>query len=532
MALDSRGVMDGFSQGFGLMNSYYDNQHRKEMDLENLEMRKEIQGRQRDEWAHTDKVRSQEADDKTMKSVYAELSSTGAINPDMLPDIGRVYNADKHKLAPELRQWYESEILKKSGNEAIDSGGLGLREGTAKNRDAKIKADEVKNKVVTPKKETAFLERLFGGKELSEEDISVLKNAPTGIQIMGTLEMDQALTEVDKQMEIITAGGNVQVTPEFLGTMNTLYANQIGEGKKIVGIYPGQKEGTVVFELEVEGEEGTYKAPMTSGRGTEADEDNEVKQIPVEDIIDSLQSAKALHMEFKANPQAMNSIKKHGQTLGYIPTVDSYKTYADENGNTIRRNTDTGKDELVVAGRNQPTGLAGAKADGKTDGKADETLVKEWSNHRAMLARGMDPMGGLIAPEAAKEQLSQIDESYALAMFGVADPQLIYDMQAVLAQFGENVSTAKAKQIVMDRYYKQQQQQGQQESLANTLGIGALAGNLQPLNSDRYKRNGGVTPRSLGFGGSAAENPTKNAVKPTSGIDPLNEFADSLSRGR
>lgn len=94
----------------------------------------------------------------------------------------------------------------------------------------------------------------------------------------------EQVDRIDNVMRKISAGG-LPEKQEAIEFFNDLYDSQIGEGKRIVDLYPGQNGG-IIPELEVVGKDGKpYRAPMTANRGTAEDGDNIVKEIPMQDIF-------------------------------------------------------------------------------------------------------------------------------------------------------------------------------------------------------------------------------------------------------
>ena len=70
----------------------------------------------------------------------------------------------------------------------------------------------------------------------------------------------------------LSKGEGSLFSQETVKHMNDFYAPRVNRGnggkKRLAGMYPGQKEGSFVFELEVEDEQvGKRLAPMTVNRG-------------------------------------------------------------------------------------------------------------------------------------------------------------------------------------------------------------------------------------------------------------------------
>ncbi|KXS55194.1 MAG: hypothetical protein AWU57_449 [Marinobacter sp. T13-3] len=87
--------------------------------------------------------------------------------------------------------------------------------------------------------------------------------------------------------------------PDALYSINHLFDHRINRGsggkKRVAGLYPGAEPGTVALDLEVEGEDGAiYNAPLTANRGTEAEGDDEVMQVPVGGLVEQVQGYRVL----------------------------------------------------------------------------------------------------------------------------------------------------------------------------------------------------------------------------------------------
>lgn len=119
-------------------------------------------------------------------------------------------------------------------------------------------------------------------------------------------------------------------SPQFLQSFNKVFENKINRNfgvgftpnyypggqitkKEVAGIMPGKAPGTVVIDLKVSGKDKDgkpfeYFAPATVGRGTD---DDEVKQIPVEQVLGDIQTR-----HFLANDE--NSLNSLNQKLREI----------------------------------------------------------------------------------------------------------------------------------------------------------------------------------------------------------------------
>ena len=153
------------------------------------------------------------------------------------------------------------------------------------------------------------LGKIAQGVDLSDDEMKFMKENP---QYWGALdpEMDSA---IENAQRVIDPSDPMDSNdPEALYSMNLMFGHRInrGEGgkKRIAGLYPGQQEGTVAFDLEVEGEDGKkYNAPMTKNRGVE--DDDEVMQTPVESLINQVQGYRMLRNAFRG-PEAQQNASR------------------------------------------------------------------------------------------------------------------------------------------------------------------------------------------------------------------------------
>ena len=153
------------------------------------------------------------------------------------------------------------------------------------------------------------LGKIAQGVDLSDDEMKFMKENP---QYWGALdpEMDAA---IENAQRVIDPSDPMDSNdPEALYSMNLMFGHRInrGEGgkKRIAGLYPGQQEGTVAFDLEVEGEDGKkYNAPMTKNRGVK--DDDEIMQTPVESLINQVQGYRMLRNAFRG-PEAQQNASR------------------------------------------------------------------------------------------------------------------------------------------------------------------------------------------------------------------------------
>lgn len=341
--LDTRGAFDGFTQGFGLMSNYLQQQKQNERadQLMGLQMRN--QEMREHEFAAQQEDRQRQQDQQQIAQFYQGWAS--GIEAPITPELEAVF--ERNKMADPRH-------------------------------------------LFNPKTEAAvsYAERLAGGE--------------------GRL-----------------------FSQETVEAMNDFYAPRVGRGKggkkRLAGIYPGQREGTLVFDLEVEDDKGfKYNAPMTVNRGT-ADEDDEVAQYDIEQAIGPVMGARQVYQALGANRDKMLGYLRGA---GYLPKEEGrWETFELSDGTRMQRNTKDGKEAVVRepgggSGRSTPAEiqtadwlLAGGVASSKEEawsmvrsakGKSRQDFAMDYAK---MAMGNQDPLGDtqLSADQAFQAGLQLYD---------------------------------------------------------------------------------------------------------------------------
>lgn len=159
-------------------------------------------------------------------------------------------------------------------------------------------------------------------------------------------EVMQSVDYADK----LSKGEGSLFSQETVDAMNTFYGPRVNRGaggkKRLAGMYPGQKEGSFVFELEVEDEQGNKRnAPMTMNRGMEGDDD-EVAQYEIEQAIGPVMGAKSI---YKALGENRGKMMAYLQSSGFLPKEDAkWEQVAGPDGSILQRNSATGEMKSVI----------------------------------------------------------------------------------------------------------------------------------------------------------------------------------------
>ncbi|MHB0820137.1 hypothetical protein ACYCFK_17905 [Stutzerimonas stutzeri] len=198
-------------------------------------------------------------------------------------------------------------------------------------------------------------------------------------------EVEAAVQYADK----LAKGEGSLFSQQTVDAMNDFYAPRVNRGsggkKRLAGMYPGQQEGTFVFELEVEDEQGNKRlAPMTVNRGI-AGEDDEVAQYEIGQAIGPVMGAKSLYQALGQNREKMLGYLR---SSGYLPKeAEKWERVEGPDGAILQRNIATGEMKSVVGRKSAGAGGAYApssdvktleylKANGMSDQEARDELVR------------------------------------------------------------------------------------------------------------------------------------------------------------
>lgn len=187
----------------------------------------------------------------------------------------------------------------------------------------------------------------------------------------------------------LSSGEGSLFSQQTVDAMNDFYAPRVNRGaggkKRLAGMYPGQKEGSFVFELEVEDEQGNKRlAPMTVNRGLEG-EDDEVAQYEIDQAIAPVMGAKSIYQALGQNREKMLGYLR---SSGYLPKeAEKWERVEGPDGAILQRNAATGEMKSVVGRKSVGAGGAYApssdvktleylKANGMSDQQARDELVR------------------------------------------------------------------------------------------------------------------------------------------------------------
>lgn len=219
--------------------------------------------------------------------------------------------------------------------------------------------------------------KIASGMEVDESEIDLLKKYP---KYWAALDPDTDFS-ISKAMNVIDPDMPDDLNdPEALASLNQMFGAEINKGgggqKRIIGAVPSPDGQGLSFELEVIGEDGkSYNAPMTGGRGTEAEGDDWVKSVDLGEAIDQVQGMRMMRMAFQT-PEAQQNASR---MLSVLRGGDSSETWELEEHprlGAIQRNIQTGEIKPVRAGAGSPLDRSGSGGSGGSREYAPSSDVK------------------------------------------------------------------------------------------------------------------------------------------------------------
>ena len=240
---------------------------------------------------------------------------------------------------------------------------------------------EMKKEELQRKRDMEELQFTFGkianGMGVDESEVDLLKKYP---KYWTALDPDTDFS-INKAMKVIDPNMPDDLNdPEALASLNQMFGPEINKGgggqKRIIGAFPAPDGQGLNFELEVVGEDGkTYTAPMTEGRGTEADGDEWVKSVDLGKAIDQVQGMRMMRLAFQTPEAQQNATRM----LNILRGGDSSEGWELENHprlGMIQRNTKTGEVKPVKTGAGSPLDRSGAGGSGGSREYAPSSDVK------------------------------------------------------------------------------------------------------------------------------------------------------------
>lgn len=197
--------------------------------------------------------------------------------------------------------------------------------------------------------------------ELSDQEIELFRRYPKFARALDQMA-DQYVAKAEAVLDPSTPDDLND--PDAIDGLNTLLGDEINKGgdgqKRIIAALPAPDGQSLAFELEVTDKDGQnpYRAPMTAGRGTEAEGDDQIKTVPVESIVNQVAGFKALRQAL-ATPEA----KAYAQKMLHViqgTTPEKWEQVDGPRGSLLQREVNSGKMGQVVAPYNPSSGINAA----------------------------------------------------------------------------------------------------------------------------------------------------------------------------
>lgn len=302
--IDTRGAWDGFREGFQLMDNYQARQAAQQNADEQIAMQQRgLDMREREMVESRDLAnRRFGLDEKQLGQQEQQFKQRYALDERQLDisskQFDRQMRADDRRFGLQERE-------------------LGMRQ--------QERNEERDMQIVR-----AAYGKIAEGQELGDVETEVFKRYPwLAPSHVADPRMEAA---VKRAGQVLDPNDPADANdPESLEAINYMFGPNIQRGdggkKRIVGVYPGQKPGTLAFEVGVTREDGsTYNAPMTKNRGTA--DDDEVLQVPIEEVMNRVAGYKSLSGVLQSSGGRERAVAL-GQRLGLVNQLDDKDAPAD-----------------------------------------------------------------------------------------------------------------------------------------------------------------------------------------------------------
>jgi hypothetical protein len=450
--LDTRGLADGFMKGFSFVDGYYDKEQQKERQAQLDQEQRDYRAQQQANW-------------------------------------DRNFGLQEQRAQTQDEQWNKSFGLQEQ-RFAADQQHQGWQRGRANRQDA-IEAED-RQRTQDLQAIQIELARLAQGMEPTEQGIKLFTD-PRYQQYnplrIASPDMGEALSYAEQVIDpnspadTNSPDGRRHLNYVLMPDLNT---GRQGEGLKggvrqFAGLYPGQKEGTVAVEVEME--DGRL-APVTEKRGTAEDGDDAVLEEPVEKLVNQVQGLKTLRQAL-TSPQGQQGVARLRQALGLSSAGEApeLQTIYDADGNEMKVQWDRTSGRWVPVGGARKGGMSKQdEARLRAIGNELKTLTEmgaafgdappEMNARYQQLKAMQDQMLGISQGSAEGEPTPVNQEALMQQAAEYADQQIsdragwTSTDNTDFAQFGGD--RTKAREYYMRQYL--QMMQGGQQPAVNPLG--------------------------------------------------------------
>lgn len=433
--LDTRGVFDGFAQGFGLVDNYLNNKAADEranrqqgMYERGLQMREQ-------EFAAQQEDRQRTNDLDALKQNAAAMAN--GLDLQMTPENDALYKRNP---------W--ADVRNFSGANAGLQDEQGMRD---------------RHQI------TQFYHDWASGSEsplTPELDQAFQRNPMADPRHLFDPKTEAAVQYADK---LASGEGNL-FSKETADHMHNFFRPRIdrmpGRSTRLVGVYPGQREGTLAFEVGVTPKGGLdgvdqkeYFAPVTVNRGI-AGQDDEVAQHGIDQVIAPVMGAKQIYQGL--GPENKARMLNYFRDLGLLPKeAEKWDRVAGPDGAIFLRNQHG--DEKLLLGRESRLGLAGYGA----YAPSSDVKTLQWL---------MAPEGGNLDAQAARNELVRMKRGGDDGGVSTSDRYRVSYLTDQIKEIDSQLQATTDAGIEADLKQQRQQLIGARNDLASQLGLTGTPG--------------------------------------------------------
>jgi len=251
-----------------------------------------------------------------------------------------------------------------------------------------------------------------------------------------------------------------------------------GRSTRLAGLYPGQREGTLAFEVGVTPKGGLdgvdskeYFAPVTVNRGV-AGQDDEVAQYGIDQMIAPVMGAKQI---YQALNQHKDKMLGYLQGVGYLPKGEKWEQVQGPDGSVLQRNSVTGELKSVL-GREPRLGMAG----GGAYAPSSDVKTLQWL---------MAPEGGNLDAQAARNELVRMKRGGADGGISAGDRYRIDFLGKQIKEIDSQLASMTASPEEETALQQQRAQLvAQRNNMAGQLGLTGA-----PIQSAQEQRQSATT---------------------------------------
>nr|EIU3316477.1 hypothetical protein [Pseudomonas aeruginosa] len=308
--LDSRGAMDGFAQGYGLVMGALG--QRDQMELRRQQIADQAEERQYQRGIDAQRL------DMSREQMHYQREQDQRNFDTQQANLQYARDRDQREFDMRNQQFRQNYGLRTAELQSANRRAEAQAQLVERRMQREDKAQQREDDQVQLKSAYA---RLAMGEQPSEDDLAAFKRNPWADPTHVLSPQMQGDIQLAGQAFMGEADPN---SPEGLAAMNRMFGPEVNKGrggkKAIAGVYPGRTPGTVVFDLAVTRDDGsTHNVPLTKGRGTADDDDHDVLEVPIERLVDRVSGYRLLNGALTSTPELQQRVAQFGRQMGLLP---------------------------------------------------------------------------------------------------------------------------------------------------------------------------------------------------------------------